>query len=150
MKIFELKNRLLICKVLLEHLQARKETRWHSFAENLDYPAKDSAFEKYINSRLENGIIKIISRPLVKRGDKYEHQYFKYISDLVQCGFTEQYIKNLAVNPDQNLDHMTAYIIVFHRFKKVSPGGTVSLVEARNVFDFYKSILCTRQKKTTH
>ena len=66
MKIFELKNRLLICKVLLEHLQARKETRWHSFAENLDYPAKDSAFEKYINSRLENGIIKIISRPLVK------------------------------------------------------------------------------------
>ena len=75
MKIFELKNRLLICKVLLEHLQARKETRWHSFAENLDYPAKDSAFEKYINSRLENGIIKIISRPLVKRGDKYEHQY---------------------------------------------------------------------------
>lgn len=75
MKIFELKNRLLICKVLLEHLQARKETRWHSFAENLDYPVKDSAFEKYINSRLENGIIKIISRPLVKRGDKYEHQY---------------------------------------------------------------------------
>lgn len=75
MKIFELKNRLLICKVLLEHLQARKETRWHSFAENLDYPAKDSAFEKYINSKLENGIIKIISRPLVKRGDKYEHQY---------------------------------------------------------------------------
>lgn len=75
MKIFELKNRLLICKVLLEHLQARKETRWHSFAENLDYPAKDSAFEKYINSRLENGIIKIISRPLVKRGDKYEHRY---------------------------------------------------------------------------
>lgn len=75
MKIFELKNRLLICKVLLEHMQARKETRWHSFAENLDYPAKDSAFEKYINSRLEDGVIKIISRPLVKRGDKYEHQY---------------------------------------------------------------------------
>lgn len=72
--------------------------------------------------------------------NKYEHQYFKYISDLVQCGFTEQYIKNLAVNPEQNIDHMTAYIIVFHRFKKVSPGGTVSLVEARNVFDFYKSI----------
>ena len=58
----------------------------------------------------------------------------------MQCGFTEQYIKNLAVNPEQNIDHMTAYIIVFHRFKKVSPGGTVSLVEARNIFDFYKSI----------
>ena len=58
----------------------------------------------------------------------------------MNCGFTEQYIKNLAANPDQNLDHMTAYIIVFHRFKKVSPGGTVSLAEARNLFDFYKSI----------
>lgn len=71
---------------------------------------------------------------------KYEHQYFKYISDLLQCGFTEQYIKNISFNPEHNLDHMTAYTIVFHRFKKLSKGKKVSFVEARNLMDFYKSI----------
>lgn len=71
---------------------------------------------------------------------KFEHQYFKYISDLVQCGFTEEYIRNLSVRPEMNLDHFTAYIIVFNRFKKVTKGGTVSLTEARNTFEFYKAI----------
>ena len=33
---YELKERLTICLTLIEHLKARKETRWHSFAENLD------------------------------------------------------------------------------------------------------------------
>ena len=75
LKIFELQERLLICRVLIAHLQARKETRWHSFAENLDYPAKDAAFEGYINSRLEQGNIKIIQRQLVGRGEHYEHQH---------------------------------------------------------------------------
>ena len=66
LKIFELKERLLVCKVLIEHLKARKETRWHSFAENLDYPEKDSAFEKYVNSRLVDGKVEIVLRELVK------------------------------------------------------------------------------------
>ena len=38
MFVYELKERLTVCQVLIEHLKARKETRWHSFAENLDYP----------------------------------------------------------------------------------------------------------------
>ena len=66
LKIFELQERLLVCKVLIEHLKARKETRWHSFAENLDYPEKDEAFEKYVNSRLVDGKVEIILRDLVK------------------------------------------------------------------------------------
>ena len=66
LKIFELQERLLVCKVLIEHLKARKETRWHSFAENLDYPEKNPAFEKYVNSRLVNGNVEIILRDLVK------------------------------------------------------------------------------------
>ena len=37
---YELKERLTICLTLIEHLKARKETRWHSFAENLDHPQK--------------------------------------------------------------------------------------------------------------
>lgn len=74
-KIFELQERLLICRVLIEHLRARKETRWHSFAENLDYPEKDAEYDGYINSRLENGKIRIIQRQLVGRGERYEHQH---------------------------------------------------------------------------
>lgn len=74
MYIFELKERLTVCKSVIAHLRARKETRWHSFAENLDYPEKDDRnFNKYVNSRLENGEIKIIIRDLVTGGEKYEH-----------------------------------------------------------------------------
>lgn len=74
MYICELKERLKVCKSVIAHLRARKETRWHSFAENLDYPEKDDRnFNKYVNSRLENGEIKIIIRDLVTGGEKYEH-----------------------------------------------------------------------------
>lgn len=74
MYICELKERLTVCKSVIAHLIARKETRWHSFAENLDYPEKDDRnFNKYVNSRLENGEIKIIIRDLVTGGEKYEH-----------------------------------------------------------------------------
>lgn len=74
MYICELKERLTVCKSVIAHLRARKETRWHSFAENLDYPEKDNRnFNKYVNSRLENGEIKIIIRDLVTGGEKYEH-----------------------------------------------------------------------------
>ena len=66
LKIFELQERLLVCKVLIEHLKARKETRWHSFAENLDYPEKNPAYEKYVNSRLVDGKVEIILRDLVR------------------------------------------------------------------------------------
>lgn len=74
MYICELKEKLTVCKSVIAHLRARKETRWHSFAENLDYPEKDDKnFNKYVNSRLENGEIKIIIRDLVTGGEKYEH-----------------------------------------------------------------------------
>ena len=74
MYIYELKERLTVCRSVIAHLRARKETRWHSFAENLDYPNKDEKnFNKYVNSRLENGEIKIIIRDLVQGGKEYEH-----------------------------------------------------------------------------
>ena len=74
MYIYELKERLTVCRSVIAHLRARKETRWHSFAENLDYPNKDEKnFNKYVNSRLENGEIKIIIRDLVRGGKEYEH-----------------------------------------------------------------------------
>nr|WP_294666715.1 adenylyl-sulfate reductase subunit alpha [uncultured Ruminococcus sp.] len=74
MYIYELRERLTVCRSVIAHLKARKETRWHSFAENLDYPNKDDKnFNKYVNSRLENGEIKIIFRDLVEGGKSYEH-----------------------------------------------------------------------------
>ena len=77
MYIYELKERLTVCKSVIAHLKARHETRWHSFAENLDYPEKDNInFRKYVNSRLENGQIKIILRELTAEGQRnYEHQH---------------------------------------------------------------------------
>jgi len=74
MKVFELKERLVLSRSLIAHLEARKETRWHSFAENADYPEKDEKWLKYVNSKLINGKVEIIFRDLVKRGDIYEHK----------------------------------------------------------------------------
>jgi adenylylsulfate reductase subunit A len=71
--LYEVKERLVVCLSVIAHLKARKETRWHSFAENLDYPDKDVNYLKYINSVYENGEIKMISRELVERGANYEH-----------------------------------------------------------------------------
>lgn len=74
MYIYELRERLTVCRSVIAHLKARKETRWHSFAENLDYPEKDNEhWNKYVNSVLEDGEIKIITRELVEEGTNYEH-----------------------------------------------------------------------------
>lgn len=70
--VYELKERLIVCKSLIAHLRGRKETRWHSFNENLDHPNEDENFFKYVNSRLEDGKIRIILRDIVKEGS-YEH-----------------------------------------------------------------------------
>lgn len=74
MFIYELRERLTVAKTLIAHLEARKETRWHCFAENLDHPRRDDVnFRKYVNSRTVNGEIEIIFRELVEEGQTYEH-----------------------------------------------------------------------------
>jgi adenylylsulfate reductase subunit A len=73
MFVYELKERLVICKSVIAHLKARKETRWHSFAENLDYPEKSDEWLKYVNSKLVDGKLTILYRDLVGRGEVYEH-----------------------------------------------------------------------------
>lgn len=73
MFVYELKERLTVCQVLIEHLKARKETRWHSFAENLDYPEKSDEWLKYVNTRKADGRIEVKYRNLVGRGETYEH-----------------------------------------------------------------------------
>lgn len=73
MFVYELRERLIVCLAVIAHLEARKETRWHSFAENLDYPNKDQNWLKYVNSRMEDGEIVIRFRDLVGREEHYEH-----------------------------------------------------------------------------
>lgn len=74
MSLYEVRERLLICQCVIAHLAARKETRWHSFAENLDHPQVDPHFNKYVNSVYRAGKVQIIFRDLVKRRQRYEHQ----------------------------------------------------------------------------
>ena len=64
LKIFELRERLTVAKVLIEHLRARRETRWHGFAEHSDYPNRDPKFDCFVNSRTRDGKIEIIFREL--------------------------------------------------------------------------------------
>ncbi len=74
--VYELRERLTVCKVLIAHLRARKETRWHSFAENLDYPEQRADWLKYVNSRMdEDGKVHMIYRDLVPGGETYEHTH---------------------------------------------------------------------------
>lgn len=74
--VYELRERLTVCKVLIAHLRARKETRWHSFAENLDYPEQRADWLKYVNSRMdEDGQVHMIYRDLVPGGETYEHTH---------------------------------------------------------------------------
>ena len=72
--IYEVRERLIVCQTLIEHLRARKETRWHSFAENLDHPQKSDDWKKYVNTKKVDGEIKVILRELVKEDEQYEHQ----------------------------------------------------------------------------
>ena len=69
---YELKERLVVCKSLIAHLRGRKETRWHAFNENQDYPETDEAYYRYLNSRMRDGRIELIWRDIVKEG-AYEH-----------------------------------------------------------------------------
>lgn len=65
LRIYEIRERLIVCQVLIEHLLARKETRWHSFGENADYPETNPEFKKYVNSVMdEKGEVKILFREL--------------------------------------------------------------------------------------
>lgn len=73
--IWQVIDRLYVCKIVIRHLAARQETRWHSFQQNTDYPLRDdTAWLRYVNSRMVNGEVRMIFRDLVKRDESYEHQ----------------------------------------------------------------------------
>lgn len=68
--LYEVRERLVVSRVLIAHLRARKETRWHGFQENADHPQKDPAFACYINSVMQSGEIRTFTRKLVHVGEE--------------------------------------------------------------------------------
>ncbi|MDR1546636.1 MAG: hypothetical protein LBU12_08025, partial [Deltaproteobacteria bacterium] len=73
--VCELRHRLTVARSLTAHLEARRETRWPGFGEYSDYPELDESQASYVNSRLIDGRVTIVRRPLVL-GDSYEHPPF--------------------------------------------------------------------------
>lgn len=74
LSIFEVIDRLYVCKVVIRHLAAREETRWRCYQENTDYPQKDDKnWMKYVNSVFRNGKVEVVFRELVGRDTIYEH-----------------------------------------------------------------------------
>jgi adenylylsulfate reductase subunit A len=74
LKIYELRERLVLCRSLLAHMRARKESRWPGYSFYQEYPESSEEGLLYVNSRLEQGEIKIIRRALVAGAD-YEHSH---------------------------------------------------------------------------
>ena len=75
MHIFENIDRLYVAKVLIQHLKSRKETRWRGYQENGDFPDKDDQnWSKFVNSKYEDGKVKIIFRDIIGKDEKYEHK----------------------------------------------------------------------------
>jgi adenylylsulfate reductase subunit A len=66
MNLHEVLDRIDVARVLVEHLMARKETRWPGFQTRLDFPETREEWSLFVNSASdpETGDIRIILRPL--------------------------------------------------------------------------------------
>ena len=71
--LYELRDRIVVARALVAHLGERKETRWHSFGEHGDYPNCSDEGLVYVNSVYQDGGFQVFRRPLVEKGDTYEH-----------------------------------------------------------------------------
>ncbi len=75
LQIYEIKERMTVCFSVIAHLLARKETRWHSFAENMSHPDEDDAYKEYVNSYKKDGAIHIVERRLVDADHRLVFQF---------------------------------------------------------------------------
>ena len=65
MRVHDAADRILLARTLVEHLLARKETRWPCYQTRLDYPMRnDLEYKLFINSRMENNNISLCKRAL--------------------------------------------------------------------------------------
>lgn len=73
LRIYEVRERLEVCRVLIAHLAARRETRWAGFGVYTDYPDRSPEGEYALNSRMVDGELRVFQRELVKGDRRYEH-----------------------------------------------------------------------------
>jgi adenylylsulfate reductase subunit A len=66
MACHEVAERILIARILVEHLRYRKESRWPGYQERLDYPDTSARWELFVNSVYSEGAnkIQIVTRSL--------------------------------------------------------------------------------------
>jgi adenylylsulfate reductase subunit A len=65
MRAHDTADRILLARTLVEHMLARKETRWPCYQTRLDYPLRnDFEYRLFINSRIEDGRICVFKRGL--------------------------------------------------------------------------------------
>ena len=69
LRVYELRDRLTVCKTLLAHMEARRETRWPGFGVRTDFPDKDASFALHVNSRLIDGEIRVFYRELSREAE---------------------------------------------------------------------------------
>ena len=79
MRCLEVFDLLDVAEVLVNHLAARKETRWPGWQTRIDYPDRnDSEFDCFINSRrdLKTGKVEILKRDYnqIVSGDRYVYK----------------------------------------------------------------------------
>ena len=73
MRVQDTIDRVLLSRVLVEHMLARQETRWPCYQTRLDFPMRnDLEFKIFINSVMNNGKIEIIKRELNLPYEKVE------------------------------------------------------------------------------
>ncbi len=76
MRAHEVLDRVVVAQVLVEHLMARKETRWPAYQTRTDYPERDDLnWLHFVNTRRDpaNGEISVIMHPYEQLipGDRY-------------------------------------------------------------------------------
>lgn len=86
LQIYEIRERLIVCQSLIEHLLFRKETRWHSFGENMNYPESNPTFDKYVNSYKKEGRIQVVMRDLIVDNKKPLYFHFNEENQLITGG----------------------------------------------------------------
>jgi adenylylsulfate reductase subunit A len=73
MRVQDTIDRVLLSRVLIEHMLARQETRWPCYQTRLDFPMRnDLEFKIFINSVMTKGKIEIIKRELNLPYEKVE------------------------------------------------------------------------------
>ncbi len=76
MRAHEVIDRVILGQVVIEHLMARKETRWPSYQTRTDYPQRDDLnWLKFVNTRKDpkTGKVEVLFRPYEQLvpGDRY-------------------------------------------------------------------------------